>query len=85
MGYSSIIDSLVNEDMAGVNRKNKATDAETLVGGILTGKLSKVKKTCVDDKDLKMLFNKSKLGKNNKKNLVVKYSNNVYGDTNISA
>ena len=81
MGYSSIIDSLVNEDMAGVNRKNKATDAETLVSGILSGKLSKVKKNCIDDKDLKMLFNKSKLGKNNKKNLVAKYSNNVYGDT----
>ena len=48
--------------MAGVNRKNKATDAETLVSGILSGKLSKVKKNCIDDKDLKMLFNKSKLG-----------------------
>ena len=81
MGYSSIIDSLVNEDMAGVNRKNKATDAETLVSGIVSNKLSKVKKNCVDIKELKMLFNKSKLGKNNKKNLVAKYSNNVYGDT----
>lgn len=81
MGYSSIIDSLVNEDMSSINKKNTLNDAETLVNGILSNKLSKVKKTCVDDKDLKMLFNKSKLGKNNKKNLVVKYSNNVYGDT----
>nr|DAE18188.1 MAG TPA: hypothetical protein [Myoviridae sp. ctdNl2] len=63
MGYSSIIDSLVNEDMSSINKKNTLNDAEALVSGILSGKLSKVKKTCVDDKDLKMLFNKSKLGK----------------------
>lgn len=81
MGYSSIIDSLVNEDMSSINKKNTLNDAEALVSGILSGKLSKVKKTCVDDKDLKMLFNKSRLGKSNKKNLVAKYSNNVYGDT----
>ena len=81
MGYSSIIDSLVSEDMSSINKKNTLNDAETLVSGILSGKLSKVKKNCIDDKYLKMLFNKSKLGKNNKKNLVVKYSNNVYGDT----
>ena len=84
LGYSNIIDSLVNEDMLGVNRKNKATDAETLVEGILTGKLSKVKKTCVDDKDLKMLFNKSKLGKSNKNKLIAKYDNNVSGEGRYS-
>lgn len=67
--------------MSSINKKNTLNDAEALVSGILSGKLSKVKKNCIDDKDLKMLFNKSKLGKNNKKNLVAKYSNNVYGDT----
>lgn len=57
MGYSSIIDSLVNEDMSSINKKNTLNDAEALVSGILSGKLSKVKKNCIDDKDLKMLFN----------------------------
>lgn len=44
MGYSSIIDSLVNEDMAGVNRKNKATDAETLVSGIVLINFQRLKR-----------------------------------------
>lgn len=82
MGYSSIIDSLVNEDMAGVNRKNKASDVEMMVRGIVSNNLSKVKKTCVDAKDLKKLYNKSKLGKNSKKNLIAKYNKNVFGYLN---
>ena len=31
MGYSSIIDSLVNEDMSSINKKNTLNDAEALV------------------------------------------------------
>lgn len=84
MGYSSIIDSLVNEDMSSINKKNTLNDAEALVSCILSGKLSKVKKNCVDIKELKMLFNKSKLGKSNKKNLKAKYDNNVSGEGRYS-
>ena len=30
MGYSSIIDSLVNEDMSSINKKNTLNDAEDI-------------------------------------------------------
>lgn len=84
MSYSSIIDSLVNEDMSSVSKKNTLNDAEALVAGILSNKLSKVKKTCIDIKDLKVLHNKSKLGKNNKKNVIAKYDVDVSGEGRYS-
>lgn len=40
MGYSSIIDSLVNEDMSSINKKNTLNDAEALVSGILSGAIT---------------------------------------------
>lgn len=74
MSYSKIIDSLNEGASANVKL------VESLLKGISNNDLSKVNKSCVDTKDLKVLFNKSKLGKNNKNKLIAKHINDVRED-----
>lgn len=77
MSYSRIIDSLNEGASANVKL------VESLLKGISNNDLSKVDKSCVDTKDLKLLFNKSKLGKNNKNKLIAKHINDVKEDKKI--